>query len=281
MEKIELYQQFGEKVREFKKQKEGVLTNCYFLPNEVRKMTEKGSLYLETYEDCLQFFVREEHCNRLYYYLSSGTAPKIQKQELPVFLDFVFREGPKAQEQEVIELWEKAGFQPYKKYRRMECLKKDFLLPSDQNEMLRKYPLKPLVPADYENCISLWKAGLDEFSTLLPDREEFADACAKEQIMGVRASDGSVGAVIRGIFKGKTAFMQHLVADPNLRGIGLGRTVFGASIDAMFTKYGAEKVNFWVDEKNVHAIAIYKRMGFVNDGMISGQLKLDAINMNK
>lgn len=281
MERIESYKQFGEKVREFKKNAKEVCSNCYFLPGEVRKMTEKGTLYLEETDGCLLFFVREAGCSRLYYYLETGKTPIVEKQDMPVFLDFVYREEKEAGEADIRKVWEKQGFQIYKKYRRMECMGKDFIPPADQQKMQERYPAKSLKPEDYEDCIALWKSCLDVYSTLLPDREEFSAACEKGQIIGVRLDDGSVGAVNRGIFKGRTAFMQHLAVSPKLRGIGMGRTLCCASIGAMFTQCGAEKVNFWVDEKNTHAIGIYERMGFVNDGMISGQLKLDKKNENR
>ncbi len=274
MEKVKSYQEFGEKVKEFKKNGKP-RSNCYFLPDEVRNMTARETLYLEESEDCLLYFVRETNCYRLYYYLREGGQPVMEKKDMPVFLDFVYREGEEEKEETLVHFWEQRGFQVYKRYRRMECLGENFISPADKEEMQKKYPLQNLKPGHYEECIALWKRCLDEYSTILPDKEEFDKACEKGQIMGVLLSDGSVGAVNRGIFKGRTAFMQHLSVSPKLRGIGMGRTLSYASIDAMFTDRGAEKVNFWVDEKNVHAIGIYERMGFVNDGMISGQLKLD------
>lgn len=274
MEKVESYQAFGKKVKEFRKNGK-IQSNCYFLPDEVRKMTEKGTLYLEESEECLLFFVKETNCYRLYYYLREGGIPELEKKDLPVFLDFVYRNEAEEREDSLIALWEKQGFLVYKKYRRMECLAENFISPSDKEEMQKKYPLEKLKPENYEECIALWKRCLDEYSTILPDKEEFTHACEKGQIMGVILPDGSVGAVNRGIFKGRTAFMQHLSVSPALRGIGMGRTLSFASIAMMFTDLGAEKVNFWVDEKNGHAIEIYERMGFTYDGMVSGQRKLD------
>lgn len=276
MEQIESYRQFGSIVREFKKAVGAVNSNCYFLPNDVKKMTEKGTLFLDQTADCLYFFVNEAECSRLYYYLKDGAVPCVKRQKKPVFLDFVFRETEGSQKNQEIELWEKQGFQVYKSYRRMECCARDFLPPADQKEMEQKYPMENLVPEDYEDCIALWENGLDVFSTLLPDREEFTEACRKGQVFGIRRKDGSVGGADRGIDKGRTAFMQHLSVSPELRGTGIGRTLCCASIAAMFTQHGAEKVNFWVDAKNNHAIGIYKRMGFVDDGMVSGQLKLES-----
>ncbi len=274
MERVKSYQEFGDKVKAFRK-KARTESNCYFLPKEVRKMTEKGTLYLEESEDCLLFLVRETNCYRLYYYLREGGTPVTEKKDMPVFLDFVYKKETEEKEKFLISLWKKQGFQVYKKYRRMECLGENFVSPVDQAEMQKKYPIQNLGPENYEECIALWKTCLDEYSTILPDREEFTYACEKGQIMGVILPDGSVGAVDRGIFKGRTAFMQHLSVSPSLRGIGMGRTLCYASIAVMFTDRGAEKVNFWVDEKNTHAIGIYERMGFTYDGKVSGQLKLD------
>lgn len=275
MEKIESYRQFSDIVKAFKKKGKEVRSNCFFLPEEVRKMTEKGTLYLEQTEDCLNFFVSEAGCRRLYYYRNADAVPMAEKKDTPVFLDFVYREVKEAALNTEITAWENQGFWLYKKYRRMECMGKDFIPPADEREMEKTYPVQVLLPSDYEDCIALWESCLDVYSTLLPDKEEFDRACDKGEIMGVRLKDGRVGAVDRGIFKGRTAFMQHLSVSHALRGQGLGRTLCCASIGAMFTQYGVEKVNFWVDEKNTHAIGIYERMGFVNDGMISVQLKMN------
>lgn len=274
MEKVESYQEFRDKVKAFKK-KSKVQSNCYFLPDEVRKMTEKGRLYLEESEDSLLFFVRETNCYRLYYYLREGGTPELEKKDLPVFLDFVYRRETEEEEKALIQLWEEQGFQAYKYYRRMECVKEKFVVPPNQVEMQKKYPLQSLKPENYEACIALWTSCLDEYSTILPDKEAFTCACEKGQIMGVFLPDGRVGGVIMGIFKGRTAFMQHLSLNSGFRGIGMGRTLWGASLTVMFMDYGAEKVNFWVDEKNTHAIEIYERTGFYYDGMVSQQLMLN------
>lgn len=275
MEKIESYEQFSNILKAFKKEAGPLESNCYFIPSEVRYLTQKERLYLEKRDEGLYFFVKEANCDRLYYYLKAREMPRVEPHDRPILMDCVYRETEEDRKEQEFKKWEATGFTTYKKHRRMECMNGKFIAPADQEEKDKMYPLEALKPEDYPQCMALWEAGLDIYGTPFPDREEFERACEKEEIMGVRLADGSVGVVDRGIKKGRTAFMQHLVVSPKLRGIGLGRTLCCASIAAMYTRHGVEKVNFWVDAANSHAIEIYVRTGFVFDGMLSKQLKLE------
>ena len=91
----------------------------------------------------------------------------------------------------------------------------------------------------------------------------------------MRLPDGTAGAVIMVIPKGKTGFMQHLVVSTKLRGLGMGRTLFCGATEYLLTKGGADESKFsgW-SEENIHAIAIYQKMGYIYDGVISRQFLL-------
>lgn len=192
-----------------------------------------------------------------------------------MILDTVFRgDETAALEKCGVSCWCAHGFVPYKRYRRMECQGEHFLPPEDQQSKLAEYPIVQMKAKDYPAVAALWESSLDIYSTLLPGAEEFAQYCEKQQVIGVRMPDGTAGAVIMVIPKGKTGFMQHLVVSPRLRGLGMGRTLFCGATEYLLTEGGAEKVNFWVDEENIHAIAIYQKMGYIYDGIISRQFLL-------
>ncbi|MDO4337328.1 MAG: GNAT family N-acetyltransferase [Eubacteriales bacterium] len=276
MERIESARQFGSLVKGFKKNNRPVQSNCFFVPGEVDDMAKRGALYWECSGEGLYFLVKEAECCRLYYYLKSGSMPVIGKQGQTVILDYVF----KGNEEEALAragcgVWQKRGFRPYKRYRRMECLRERFCPPPDQRQKQDAYPVEEMKPEDYPAVEALWKSSLDVYSTLLPEETEFAGYCQKGQVIGMRLADGTPGAVIMQIPKGHVCFLQHLVVSPAFRGLGMGRTLFCAANEAAFGQRGASKVNFWVDEANEHAISIYQKMGFVYDGTISSQFKLD------
>ena len=276
MEKMTSAELFGGRVREFKKKKRPVVTNCFFVPSEVEDMVRQEKLYVEETEGALCIQVRETYYSRLYYYMrADAELPALSDWKQPVILDTVFRgDETAALEKCGVSRWCAHGFAPYKRYRRMECAKEDFCPPADQTEKLAAYPIVPLAPEDYPAVAALWESSLDIYSTLLPGAAEFAGYCEKKQVIGMRLPDGTAGAVIMALPKGKTGFMQHLVVSSGFRGLGMGRTLFCGATEYLLTEGGASKVNFWVDEENKHAIAIYQKMGYIYDGIISRQFLL-------
>ena len=276
MEKINSPKEFAALIKDYKKNHKKVLSNCFFLPDEVEYMTKQQKLFVESREDLLCFYTEEADCWRLYYYMEAGMPVAIEKKDKPLILDYVFR----GEEEEKLrasgsESWIRAGFAPYKRYRRMECAGEAFCPPVDQEEKLSAYPMEFLKETDYHTVQKLWRESLDVYSTLLPEREEFTEFCQKGQLLGMRLSDGEAGAVIIAIPKGRTGFLQHLVVSPEFRGLGMGRTLFCKATEHLLAEEKTQKVNFWVDEENIHAIEIYKRMGYVYDGFISRQFKLE------
>lgn len=276
MEEIASAAQFGGMVKEFKKKWGRVQTNCCMLPAEVQELAARRKLFVEAQDEVLCFFVRETDCSRLYYYMKEDAAlPGTEGWDRPVVIDCVFRgQEDAALEKCGAERWRARGFAPYKRNRRMECTRERFLPPADEEEMRRAFPVVRLAPEDYEGVSRLWRGSLDCRSVPFWDQEEFAGACGRGEILGIRLADGAVGTVITVIPRGKTSFMEHLVVSRELRGRGMGRTAFCGASMQLFETYGAEKINFWVEETNAHAIAIYERMGYVYDGTVSRQFLL-------
>ncbi|MDO4336677.1 MAG: GNAT family N-acetyltransferase [Eubacteriales bacterium] len=250
MEKVESVKQFGDMVKEFKRKYKPVQSNCYLMPGEVDSMIRNGSLYFGRSEKGLYFQVKETGCYRLYYYLSSDCRPAITKQDRCVILDYVFRGNEEIGLAKAgCDKWEQAGFRPYKRYLRMECLRGNFIPPEDQREKESKYPVVPMTAEDYPAVLALWEGSLDGYSTPFLNEDEFDAECKNRRIVGMRLPDGSAGAVAVSIQKGRTCFLQHLVVSPKFRGLGMGRTLHSAVVEVAFGKENTDKVNFWVDEK--------------------------------
>lgn len=282
MEIIESSAKFAELVKEFKRKHKGsVQSNCFFLPSEVEEMTEKKKLYGKKTDEGLYFLVREEECGRLYYYIDKEQTPSIDPDEFfigkgAVILDYVFRgEEEAALQKSGYEKWVEKGFRPYKKYRRMECMKGGFHPPQDYIESERSFKVEKVTKEDYHEVTDLWKKSLDVYSTFILEEREFEESCRKGEIISMRFSDGKIFAATMAIKKGKTAFLQHLAVEPDLRGKGIGKAMFCAVVDFAFDEYEVEKENFWVDQANFRAIGMYEKSGFVNDGTFSTQFILE------
>lgn len=281
MEKIKSSAEFGGLVKKFKKNHKGAQSNCFFLPAEVEDMAGRGKLYYEEKPEGLYFLVTEESCARLYYYVDKEAeiSLELEREDLvknAVILDYVFRGDEEAALQKAgYEKWLKKGFAPYKRYRRMECVRGNFNPPEEYFDAQHKFHVEKASPKDYQEISSLWKKSLDVYSTFLLEKQEFEESCERGEIVAMRLSDGTIFAVGMVIKKGKTAFLQHLAVEPSLRGNGMGKAMFCANVTSAFEDYGAEKANFWVDEQNSRAIGMYKKGGFIDDGTVSSQFILE------
>lgn len=281
METIKSLVQFSGLVKEFKKAHKGsVQSNCFFLPSEVEEMTAKKKLYVKQTEEGLYFLVREEECGRLYYYIDKEKVPSVNPSEFfigkgAVILDYVYRGGEEqALTRGGYDKWLLKGFQPYKKYRRMECRKGEFHPPKDYVESEKSFKVEKATKEDYHAVTTLWKKSLDVYSTFILEEREFEESCDKGEIIIMRLADGTIFAASMAIKKGKTAFLQHLAVEPDLRGKGIGKAMFCAIVDFAFDEYEVEKENFWVDQANARAIGMYIKSGFADDGTYSTQFIL-------
>ncbi len=267
--------QFARLVKEWKKRNGKAQTNCTLLPSEVEQLAARGKLSVRE-DGALCFFVGESDCTRLYYYQAAeGELPDVSDWPRPVVIDCVFRGDEAAARKKCgVDKWVACGFAPHQRNRRMECAKADFVPPADAAEKNSQFPVVPLLPEDYSEAARLWRGSLDYRSATFFGEEEFARACRKGELLGIRLEAGRLAAVIVTLPRGKTSFMEHLVVDPALRGRGMGRTAFCGGSAYLFEKHGAEKINFWVDETNTHAIKLYERMGYTFDGTVSVQYLL-------
>lgn len=279
MYKIVSVGQFASLVKSFKKNHVSLQSNCFFLPSEVEEMTGKGKLFAEETREGIYFFVVEEECSRMYYYIEKSQTPSIKPEKYdilkkPVILDFVFK-GEAGLNKAGSGKWLDKGFRPYKQYRRMECTRENFNPPDDYVQSINKFQIVKINPDDYGAVAVLWRSGLDVYSTFLQERREFEESCKKGEILGMRLKDGTPGAVAMAIKRGRTAFLQHLAVSPELRGRGMGKALFCYIVYYVLNHYGVDKANFWVDEDNSRAIGMYRKAGFTDDGMISRQFILD------
>ena len=80
MEKINSPREFAALIKDYKKNHKKVLSNCFFLPDEVEYMTKQQKLFVESREDLLCFYTEEADCWRLYYYMEAGMPVAIEKK---------------------------------------------------------------------------------------------------------------------------------------------------------------------------------------------------------
>jgi RimJ/RimL family protein N-acetyltransferase len=98
--------------------------------------------------------------------------------------------------------------------------------------------------------------------------------------IGMRAIDPDTGELVGIIHtvinrENDYAHIQQLVVEPSLRGRGYGSDILTAFLNIGFDAYGWRRVQLFVDEDNLPAIACYERVGFHLDGLMRDVIKTD------
>lgn len=272
MVKVESFCQYSHLIKEFQRRYGKSDTNCFFLAKEIDEYIGKEKISYAESVGGLYFFVKEEEYIRLYFFLEKSALPENIIHEKICILDFVYRNERKpANLQELLNKWRTVGYMDYHLYQRMALRK------ADLNENYRGINLSEekftfqMGDLNLANDIlELWKTGLDERSTPLPDKMELIAKITRGEVFCITSDTGELCAAIQFLFNGATCLLQHLAVSETFKRKGLGKSLFTYAIDTAFEK-GAKVCNLWVDVENTPAINLYRKCGYKEDGMVSKQ----------
>jgi len=131
--------------------------------------------------------------------------------------------------------------------------------------------IKPISEGEYDDWYPLWQGYLTFYEASLPDEisennwRRFHDA--REPIAALGAYvDGKLVGFVHYIFHRTnwaiedTCYLQDLYADPDIRGLGIGRALIEAVYDAA-DKAGAPAVYWLTQDFNATARKLYDRIG--------------------
>jgi RimJ/RimL family protein N-acetyltransferase len=94
----------------------------------------------------------------------------------------------------------------------------------------------------------------------------------------VRSSDSEVIGLIHATIDRQNNLAhigQIIVGDPRLRRIGIGTASLVQLLRMCFNELGLHRVQLFVDEDNLSAIACYKKVGFKVEGLMREATKID------
>ena len=271
MMKVESFCQYSHLIKEFQRQYGKSDTYCFFMAKEIDEYIGKEKLSYAESDGGLYFFVEEEEYTRLYFFLEKNALPAKTFQEKICILDFVYRNQRKpANLDELLDKWRSIGYKDYHLYQRMALRKSDLNENYKQRDSSEKisYQVGDLNLAD--NILELWKTGLDERSTPLPDKMELIAKIKHGEVFCITSDTGELCAAIQFLLNGATCLLQHLAVSETFKRKGLGKSLFMYAIDTVFEK-GAKVCNLWVDVENTPAINLYRKCGYKEDGMVSKQ----------
>jgi len=275
MIEIQNSNQFYDIVNSFKNSCEKVLTNCFFMPDEVNLLAEQGRLKIKELPEWLLILCKRDDYSNLYYYTTDSSLPDYVKeflqdsQESDIYLDIVSRMG-RGDVSTPQKLIASDCAEKYKTYQRMQLPLKNVDFDTIQVSLPEKYVLS-FDYCDHTALSELWKEALDEKSTPLPRKEELLELCEQGNLLTICTDQKELAAVIVFSVTAKQGLLQHLAVSKNHRRKGLAMSLFNACI-LKAQEENLTTLRLWVDCKNLSAITLYDRFGFTTDGMLCDQL---------
>lgn len=272
MMKIDSFCQYSHLIKEFQKKYRKSDTNCFFMAKEIDEYIGKQKLSYAESEGGLYFFVEEEEYTRLYFFLEKNALPLKIIEKKTYILDFVYRNlRIPADLDELLDKWRSVGCKDYHLYQRMTLRKADLNENYIRNNLLKEKFSCQIGNLDLaKETLKLWKSGLDERSTPLPDEMELRAKIKHCEVICITTDTGELCAAIQYLVNGATCLLQHLAVSETFKRKGLGKSLFTYAINTAFEK-GAKVCNLWVDVENNPAINLYRKCGYKEDGMVSKQ----------
>lgn len=133
---------------------------------------------------------------------------------------------------------------------------------------MRHPAIRPFDPADEDAVVELWR----RCDLLRPWNDPRRDAARKltvqrELFLVAVDGDAVLGSVMAG-YDGHRGWVNYLAVDPDARGRGIGRALMAHSERGLL-ELGCPKVNLQVRATNAAAIGFYRRLGYLDDDVVS------------
>ncbi len=233
-----------------------IVSNCFFLPNTIRDLTEKGKLFVRKIDAGLLLLEEADEFYRVRYYLRPGQIPEEQKFDKDCVIELPFQNeftpSQRMQEEQISGM----GF----------SLGRNSALMSISSDNLKISVTVPFMDKisfaleeDHENIYHLLKECFDPLYAFLPDEAELMGKIRCKQVW-ILKSAGQIAAVLNSSMEKNTAMISHVAVASEFRGKGYGKMIV-----EVYHRYYKERVrtfSHWVDLSNSHAINMYRVFGY-------------------
>ena len=230
------------------------LSNCFFLPAELKRLAERGCLSLQEVEnglflleDCGSFF-------RCYYLLSATEHPSPLQLDREAVVEFPFTGELNPTQRLQIGRLQELGFVLGRESGMMTCAAADVRsLELDLSEVRNPQP------DELPEIDDLLRRSFDPRFAFLPAREEIAQAAADGMVFSI-FRDGHLAAILVSGHEKNVATVHQITVDEVYRGRGLGKLL----LEAYHRHYAgiASTFRHWVDLHNAPALAMYRAFGY-------------------
>lgn len=239
--------------------------NCLFLKQDIIDLTESKNLFYKNVHNGILFFKNEGDITYLYYFLESIKNIDLSSLDGNIMIELIDRRKLDRTASHVEE-WEKNAFRRY-------CTNEEMVLTlSQENEHPysedEEYRIRFGALDQIDEIEKLWEESLDRISMPLPREEGLTKLIEDNQIVTILDKKNHiVGALQCSVHNGR-CLLSHIVVDEDYRGNGLGSRM----ISYCFVHIPVKIFFLWVNEDNIGAKALYKRLGFKFSTKISIQL---------
>lgn len=128
--------------------------------------------------------------------------------------------------------------------------------------------LRPFQEADTEAVVALWQVcGLTR-PWNDPRRDIARKSAVQPQLFVVAEVNGQLAGTVMAGYDGHRGWVNYLAVAPPWQGRGLGRQLM-AHAEAGLNAMGCPKINLQVRAGNSQALAFYRRLGFLQDDVLS------------
>lgn len=128
--------------------------------------------------------------------------------------------------------------------------------------------IRPFDPADEDAVVELWRR-CDLLRPWNDPRRDVARKLTVQRELFLLAVEGDavLGSVMAG-YDGHRGWVNYLAVDPGARGRGIGRALMSRA-ESTLLDLGCPKVNLQVRATNADAIGFYRRLGYLDDDVVS------------
>jgi len=128
--------------------------------------------------------------------------------------------------------------------------------------------IRPFAPADEERVVQLWHdCGLTR-PWNDPHRDIARKLTEQPELFLVGTVDGRVVATVMAGFDGHRGWVNYLAVDPSLQRRNYGRALM-EEVERLLLARGCPKLNLQVRADNTGVIDFYRRLGYVEEALVS------------
>ena len=234
------------------------LSNCFFLPADIRKKTAEGTLSFQSLDDGLLLLDQAGTFYRCYYFLPESFVPRPLKLDRDAVIEFPFSGAMNELQLAQVRMISGMGFHLGRESGMMSVSPEAVVFFSEGQPEDPRAGLAE--EGDIPQILDLLNRCFDPLYAFLPDEEELQAAVRNGQVLVVREKPRRIAAALYSGRERNTAVIRQIAVEPLRRGNGLA----GCLLDGYHRMYRKEVSLFrhWVDLRNSPAVSMYRKAGY-------------------